>query len=431
MRKKYLLSSGKHIIEKIGSASLALDFVNNVNILTKQAIGSAITTTRASTGYYTTDNGELISFPTNTPRIGKRGLLVETARTNLTLQSQTFANAVWDKTSLVTVTDNTNAAPDRTTTAATLSEAAGIGSHHIHDLVGSFIPTVSSVYAMSVYIKRPPTSAARYAQLSFWSAGFGVDAYVNFDLQTGTVGTAGIAIASSGIESLANGWFRIYATAPATVALASGFQLAFVTSTSAARTESYTVTGGSELSFYIWGAQVELGTYPLSYIPTTAAAATRAADDIVPANFSTWFSNTAFTMYGKGATPNTLAPLFSLDDTTASNRTRIGYNTALQARAPVLTAGILVADLYPNGNPVKNKHAISAGMTTNYAQAFSDGGTAVLDTVLTVPVLTQAKIGAANSVANNFDGYIEEIAFFPRLLSDSEQKYLTSAGLQA
>jgi hypothetical protein len=55
----------------------------------------------------------------------------------------------------------------------------------------------------------------------------------------------------------------------------------------------------------IWGAQLEAGAFPTSYIPTTTATVTRSADvaSISGSNFSSWFTsfgeNTFYTEYAK------------------------------------------------------------------------------------------------------------------------------------
>jgi len=238
--------------------------------------------TRSTTATRVNSAGLIETVAINIPRIdytdgGCPSILVEPQRTNLAKNSQVFNTAFWNK-DLTTVVDNSVTSPDGTINAATLTETAGTGSHHIHETVGSFAPTISSSYTMSCFVKLPTTAAGRFVQLPFFIAGFGVNAYANFDLLNGVVGTLGSAITSASIKSYTNGWYRISASAPATATGLSGFQLSLITSASAVRTESYTVTAGNEKSILMWGTQLELGGLETSYIPTTASTVTRNID---------------------------------------------------------------------------------------------------------------------------------------------------------
>jgi hypothetical protein len=200
----------------------------------------------------------------NNPSHGRLSTVgIKDWRRNLTSFSQTFTNAFWDKTALVTVVDNTTTAYNGTTTASTLTEAAGLGGHHIHELVGSFTPMLGSKYYMSIFIKQAVTAPHRYMQLAHWIAGFGSLAYANIDLQTGTFGTIGSGIVEYGVADVGNGWKRYWIASTATATGASGVQLAFITSLSDGRVPSYTPSATLE-NVYIWGAQIDkavLSTY--------------------------------------------------------------------------------------------------------------------------------------------------------------------------
>jgi hypothetical protein len=193
---------------------------------------------------------------------------------NLESYSQQFSNAFWNKAGgLTTVTDNFTTAPDGTTTATKWTEAAGTGSHHIHDLVGSYTPVIGLPYTMSMYLKQTETNPDRYVQMTFWLAGFSATAYANFDMQTGTVAFQGANITNATITAVGSGWYRLSITSLATATGASGWQAAFVSSGTAPRTESYTVTAGNEESYYLWGAQVVASPSAENYTVTTSASA--------------------------------------------------------------------------------------------------------------------------------------------------------------
>ena len=287
----------------------------NLDFTKMSALDSRFTFTRSTTATYINSSGYVATMAaaaTNDPTkarldydpttLAAKGLLIEGSTANLTKRSDNaFSNAYWNSTANnVTAVDSAVTSPTGVAlTASTITEIANALSvtHHIHQTIGEFTPTVATSYTMSAWVKQPPSAAIRYVQLAFFIAGFGATAYMNYDIQAGTVGTGGAAITASTITAYPDGWYRITATAPATATGSSGFQLGFSTTSSAVRTESYTVSGGSEKAIYLWGAQVEAGVGASSYIPTVASQVTRSSDECYMADISSFnYSNTSASM---------------------------------------------------------------------------------------------------------------------------------------
>lgn len=235
---------------------------------------------------------------------------VVSSQRNLESYTQDFTNAFWDKVGGgVTATASFTTAPDGTLTGNKITEVGGGGVvvHHIHDQTGAYVPVVGQKYTMSTFIKRPPTNADQYAQLAFWVAGFGSNAYVNFDIENVRVGGIGSSITEYGIQDAGNGWYRLWVSATATATGSSGWQVCFVSSLSASRAEPYSVPLGQEESFYIWGAQVEKGGLtaynPTLSTPDAGFAAAYKMNLVNPAQFSGSFSS-GWTFSSTGMTPN-------------------------------------------------------------------------------------------------------------------------------
>ena len=213
------------------------------------------TTLTGSTGETWTLNGSAVIHPTNYPIVG---YVPWEARTNLCLQSQTFDNASWTWNA-ATISANAAVAPDGTTTADKLVETATNDWHVVYQAGFALAANTHSVYA----------KAAERSVLQITIVG-GTDT-ANFDLQNGVVGT--VSAGTSRIEPAGNGWYRCYFTPAST---SSSIQLSVQTSTSAARQAAY--AGDITKGIYIYGAQVELGSFATPYQPTTTVAVARNAD---------------------------------------------------------------------------------------------------------------------------------------------------------
>jgi hypothetical protein len=235
------------------------------------ALDPRVTLTRASVGTYTDASGLVASAPTDVARydydpttLQLRGMLVEEARTNLVTNSQNVS--VWAKTD-VTCTANAIASPDGTVNATRAAEGVA-GTAVVVSSIGTV--TASTTCAFSVFVKRGNTDYVRFIGGDSTSTN-GINVWVNLANGTTTFSARGSGTSLS-VSSVAlpNGWYRVAGTwnVPAT-------SVQFTTISAAA---NLSTTRVNNAQYYMWGGQIEAGAFSTSLIPTTAAAATRAAE---------------------------------------------------------------------------------------------------------------------------------------------------------
>ena len=241
--------------------SLLLDFANS------QTVDPRITFTRDSTATRTNARQLIEIVSANTPRIDYdpvtgqcKGLLIEESRTNLLTYSEQFDNAAWVKAG-ATVAPNATIAPDGTITADKLVEDIANSQH----FVSSSCTTSSGAITASVFVKAAGRTAV---QVNIYN---GTDTvYCRFDINSGTFITSATvnqgtnySSATSSATNVGNGWYRVSIGVTSSVGSASTSLGVYCYNS----TSTYTGDGTSGL--YIWGAQLEAGAFPTSYIPST------------------------------------------------------------------------------------------------------------------------------------------------------------------
>lgn len=210
--------------------------------------------------------------------VGK-GLLVEGQRTNLLRHSAELDNAIWAKTRL-SVQQNVAQSPSGAMDADKLVPNTGVGLHAISQSVSN-----SGLISFSIFLK-----AGEYSVIRLQIIGSGADARADFDAATGAVHlvvtTSGFsAPVTASMTAVGNGWFRCNISGNILTGGARNFTVY------PQGAGDFLSAGDGTSGLYIWGAQLEAGQFPTSYIPTTSAQVTRAADrpTLAPAaSLSAW-----------------------------------------------------------------------------------------------------------------------------------------------
>lgn len=360
------------------------------------------------------------------------GLLIEEARTNVSLYSSYFASG-WTR-DFCSVTANSVVAPDGTLNAATLVEDTTTNFHLTYPAA---VTSVAGTYTASVYLKQ---AGRRYAAVQIYINGATSRYTILVDLSNGsfvssnTVGTP--TSTSYSITSVGNGWYRVSVTAAQTST--SNLGIAFGAGNSA--TPSYsagfpTYTGNGWDAIYFWGAQVEAGTFATSYIPTVAAAATRAADaaSMTGANFTSWFNNSEGTTYAETSTiggTNSVQYLgvYKFSDGTIANRFGLyGRPLAAGYGAVMTTNGTTVAGLEPvsgsTSTTVNTYSRLAYSYKVNEFSATRNASTVTTDTAGGVAAVNKLEIGIYDDVLN---GYIKKLAYYPIAVTSAQLQALTS-----
>ena len=349
------------------------------------------------------------------PITGKSlGLLIEESRTNLLTYSSDFSNAVWTKTA-VTITSAANVAPDGTLTAQRLVEDTATSAHALGIQVG----TVGNTETWSCYAK-PSGRNWLYMQCGPTSV------YCNFDISNGVVGSAA-GILSSNITPVGNNWYRCVISF---VRATNSNNFLFSSTTNSTTQPSYTGNGYSGI--YIWGAQLEAGSFATSYIPTVASTVTRAADNasMTGTNFSSWYNQSQGSIYAEYAAKGIVnyAGIFEITDTYTWNR---GLSLANNTTDTAVYYGTGSATLAVTSLPDPVVNVINKAVVTYTNTSIGLCLNSVNLSSTTVPnspfygslfIGKQTVTGADQTVS----GHIRKISYYPVALSSSNLVALTS-----
>lgn len=383
-------------------------------------------TGRASTKTYFDSNGVMQTAASGVAatdygyvdgRWVSKGLSLEPQATNLWVDSACVTDWIENDTaSVVTQLNNAYVSPTGSLAGKKITFSSGS-----FDTAGvyRYIPSVilGTQLTASVFIRRAAAGVARF----YWegSVAYGGTRQVDISAVTGAVSAVTGAGSAMIVSVVAAGpdWFRVSLTRT-TIADGGGTFCAYSG-----------VAGVNE--FGLWGAQLETGPVATSYIPTTTAQVTRAADTSTSAQV---------TRAADSAVSTQAAALYNLDAGTTcveakySNRgtypglyswdldyfifTAAAVNQLiLNGRGSAGTMG-----LTPPAVDTTLRHAVRRNRLNLKSAVNNSALTGTSLSLSPTTTVTMLRLGVGTEYWN---GYIRQLTYFPRQLSDADLQALT------
>ena len=410
----------------LNGATLNIDF-------SQETIG-AITFSRASSAYRVSKLGVFELVGNNIPRydynpttLQFRGLLIEESRTNLLTYSEQFDNGAWVKFNS-SVTANVATAPNGATLADRLTDNSTYARHY---LLRTLSVSANTFYTLSIFAKADTNNFVSIVFGKYASPYTRGGSIVN--LTTGEItsysSNSPLSVNRFAAEKFDNGWWRITVSVVFDTTSTDGI-VEIGTLNAAISSATYSGSGGS---IYIWGAQLEVGNYPTSYIPTTTTSAIRAADVATISSISSWYKSGQGTLgidgYFMGSPDNNYPVFVGLTDASTldvigiwnspDNSKRISAVIRKNVNSPTFLSAFGSAKSYG----VSFSAAIRFD---SYSATFAiDGELGSESFTIDLPVPTQLLIGSPQLYQTACSYWLKRLFYMPRKVTGTELQTLS------
>lgn len=358
--------------------------------------------------YVSASTGVVTVASSNQARIESRGILIEESRINHMLWSEQLDHVGWSFVAIKAFgggsVANAIVGPDGAQSMDLITED-GTNTYHVAYQTLAGVADGSTVVG-SVYAK---AGTRTWALIILNTAGGLKNAW--FNIATGVVGSKDAGV-TSGIEAGPMGTYRIWASVD--VGVISGNAQMFFGGVPADSTTTF--QGDDASGMYFWGANLEVGTFLTSYIPTGATTMTRNVELVT-------FKSSGNILNTKG----TVA--FSFDTEYTSNFRTIIVNTSATEWIAIMNTGTSNLGVFIGSF----KSGVSGALSTNKGATTWDGTNvnAASNAVAGTPAAGQfAAFDADLSVGEfsgtlNLNGHIKNLRIWNRSFSSAELQSIT------
>ena len=335
-------------------------------------------------------------------------LLLEPQRTNLIPHSEYFADSSYIDNGVSFTLGFLS--PDGNLNASKLLED---NTNSIHRFYQTSLVTASPNATISVYVKY---NGRRFVLMRIADSGVGRW----YDIENGVLGGNFQGTPNdSTIEPVGNDWYRI--TISHSVSSVARFEF-WVSDTESTSAYQGDVTKGA----YIYGAQLEAGSYPTSYIPTYGASVTRSKDsceNTSAANLIGQTEGVVFVEFDKKNGTGERRFFLQIGSGSTTIYARLESNNSLTTQ--ILNSGTdyltSTGTIIPSGN---NKFAVA--YANNDAVFYLNGTQLASSSSVVVPELSDLYIGSNSSNSQTIAGEIKQTLLFKTRLTNAELAALTT-----
>lgn len=417
--------------------SLDLAFAADKTLTARR--GPTPTFARASTGTFVGSNGLIQSAAINGPRFDHdpvtgicRGLLIEEQRTNATVQSNGFSSSPWGENSGVVTLNQNQTGPDGITNSAwTFTDDSTLnpeGRFQSRSLTGGLTHTISA------FVRKTTGTPTNFPSLSAVQGAAQASGVV-INTTTGAVipitSYLSTTVTTATVSSVDFGnYWRVSATF---VAGATGnFDIVLLPAFNSTGDGVLVLTATGSAVFY--GHQLEVGSFPTSYIPTTTAALTRSADvcSITGGDFTSFYNQSEGTLFveASGIMNSALGsnrPFVAISNGTYNNTFTVYKNSGSALIGTELRSGGFTGfeRFFGYTQFVAFKIAVAAKL--NNANSSFNGAIGSDDTLVTMPTVDRLAFrdATANS-AGQASCHIARIQYFKKRLPNAKLQSLTA-----
>ncbi len=415
--------------------SLAMDFVGNDYILNGthySSLTSFLTAaggsfSRASVGTYIDASGNVQTAASGVPRFthdrvtnAPQGLMIEEARTNHTPNS-TFAGMTTASYTASTTVANWVFNLQSTLTGESIDITPGTASG-LNYLDIRMRATNST--GVTQYMSFSPSADATVTNGTVSSA----SAWLGITANTGGCTMSLQNRSMTGVGGFITGTTVNYSGIQPFEPRATGIMTHGATAGRSSIWLFINIPNGTtcDITTRYAAPQLEIGAFPTSFIPTSGSAVTRPREDLlIPAG--SWFNSSASTLMGQAQTKgiNVASTLADLNNNSFNHRFQIRWRGGPTYSAIITTAGAVVGGIEGGTSPLGVSKKLALAATLNDAALAADGVIRGTDNALTMPTITQLRVGGLGTGSESLNGEIQTLKYYPARIPNAQLQLLT------
>ena len=377
--------------------------------------------TRATTATFVNYAELITSSASGFPRLdtpsggGCPHILVEPQRTNICLRSQQINESPWSASN-VTVNANSVVSPNGVQNAEKVQKDGVSANDRIEQTITI---SNSTSYTISAFLKNNNNPSGGKTTLAFRVNG-GTLFRKGYEW-TGSTLAATTTYASGTrtnefIEDYGNGWYRV------------GFSFTSDGTSGEFEIDVDRSGGTSTTSIYLWGCQLEGGSYKTAYILTTSASATRNGEVFDRTGIADLINSSEGVLFIEMAAlaDDGTHRQISLSDGSADNRVSIGLSNSTGNLSAQIKSGGSFSMNKTNAITQTNFNKIAVKWKVNDMAVWLNGSEVATDVSGAAPIGLNELSFQRGDDSNWFFGKVRQIQVYKTALSDTQLGALTT-----